>query len=134
MSPVSEIVFWKFKKLWPTHCCPLLAKETVLGPMSLKERGDRRRPRTAKLVQFAVTSNCASTKRLGARSLLDFRSACTKSRFVGLRCSRPAYPRHIAQELQTRSRVGQRILAICVISTSLSSDRSVGTGLSTTAR
>jgi len=34
-------------------------EETVLGPVSLKERGDRRRPRIANLVQFAVARNCA---------------------------------------------------------------------------
>jgi hypothetical protein len=93
MSPVSEIVFWKFKKLWPTHCCPLLAKETVLGPMSLKERGDRRRPRTANLVQFAVTSNCASTKRLGARSLLDFRSCLHQITFCRAALQSPGLPK-----------------------------------------
>lgn len=85
-------------------------EETVLGPMSLKERGDRRRPRIANLVQFAVTSNSASTKCSALTHSLTFVPAYTKSRFVGPRCSRPAYRTHIAQELQTRSRVGLRSL------------------------
>jgi hypothetical protein len=63
MSPVSEIVFGSSKNYGPRMVSPPY-EETVLGPMSLKERGDRRRPRIANLMQFAVTSNCASTKRL----------------------------------------------------------------------
>ena len=37
-------------------------KETVLGPMSLKERGDRRRPRIANLVPPAEVGNGAAMK------------------------------------------------------------------------
>src|SRR5438128_1656555 len=32
------------KKTGPSNHCPLLTKETVLGPASLQEGGDRRRP------------------------------------------------------------------------------------------
>jgi hypothetical protein len=35
------------QKSGPSKHCPLLAKETVLGPASLEERGDRRKPRCA---------------------------------------------------------------------------------------
>ncbi len=46
----------------------------MLGPMSRKERGDRRWPRIANLVQFAVTGKCASDEAIArAHSLLDFR-------------------------------------------------------------
>jgi hypothetical protein len=57
----------------------------VLGPMSLKEQGDRRRPRIANLVQFAVTSNCCiATERLHRLTdSLTFVPAYTKSRSVG---------------------------------------------------
>jgi hypothetical protein len=45
---------------------------------------------------------------------------------VGLNCSRPAYSRHIAQALQPRYPSGG-LLAICPISTSLSSGGGIGT-------
>ena len=34
--------------------CPLLTKETVLGPTSLEERGDRRRPRVTTSLAYHV--------------------------------------------------------------------------------
>jgi hypothetical protein len=104
--------------------------------MSLKERGDRRRPRIANLVQFPVTSNCSiASKRLHALThSLTFVPAYTKSASVGplavARLTQGISPKNC----RTRSRVGLRSLAICVISTSLSSDRGAGTGLSTAAR
>jgi hypothetical protein len=54
--------------------------------MSLKERGDRRRPRIPNLVQFAVISNCSiATKQLHALThSLTFVPANTKSHSVGL--------------------------------------------------
>lgn len=74
MSPVRNACLG-IQKITAHACCPLLAKETVLGPMSLKERGDRRRPRIANLVQFAVTGNCSVAEAIArAHSLLDFRS------------------------------------------------------------
>ena len=85
MSPVRNACLLGVQKIMAHAYCPLLAKETVLGPMSLKERGDRRRPRIANLVQFPVTSNCSiASKRLHALThSLTFVPAYTKSRSVG---------------------------------------------------
>ena len=44
MSPVIEFVFGRSKNYGPRMVSPH-SEETVLGPRSLKERGDRHRPR-----------------------------------------------------------------------------------------
>jgi hypothetical protein len=51
MSPDSKLV-QRFKKSRPGTHVPLLAKETVLGPAGLRERGDRRGPREMKLAHY----------------------------------------------------------------------------------
>jgi hypothetical protein len=50
--PVSDA-----KNQGPADIVPLLTKETVLGPASLEERGDRRRPRVISLAQEPTGRN-----------------------------------------------------------------------------
>jgi hypothetical protein len=45
--PWSAVCFSDLKNQGPARICPLREKETVLGPASLEERGDRRKPRCA---------------------------------------------------------------------------------------
>jgi hypothetical protein len=56
---------------------------------------------------------------------IDFAGAARQIARVGPHCSRPAYPRHIAQALQFARASGGGLLAICLIPTSLSFGRGV---------
>src|ERR1700745_1352748 len=58
-------------------------------------------------------------------SSIDIAGAPRQIASVGPHCSRPAYPRHIAQALQFARAPGGGLWAICLISTSLSFGRGI---------
>jgi hypothetical protein len=61
------------------------------------------------LCQKQTLSLRRDARRAKSIASIDIVAVARQIASVGPDCSRPAYPRHIAQELQTRSRVGLRI-------------------------
>ncbi len=74
--PLMCNVFSASKKFRAQHACVPSFEETVLGPVSLKERGDRRRPRCSEvLTHYGSVCNIAEHVADGSLAAVQVMSA-----------------------------------------------------------